>query len=59
MIQAFVLSLIFGPLALTLALWLLSATVASQAQKEAVVPIWVDRRPRSQSRDDLPRRLHG
>ncbi|MBV8439019.1 MAG: hypothetical protein JO312_00400, partial [Hyphomicrobiales bacterium] len=54
MIQAFVLSLIFGPLAVTLALWLLYATVASRAQKEAVVHILVDRRPRSQSRDDLP-----
>lgn len=58
MIQAFVLSLICGPVAVTLGLWLISAIVAARSPKEAVVRVLVDRRTRSTSRD-LSRRLIG
>jgi hypothetical protein len=56
MVQAFVLSLICGPAAVTPAFWLLSATLAARSQKETVVRVMIDRPTRSSSPD--PSRRH-
>ena len=50
MVQALVLSLIYGPAAVTLACWVLSATLVARSQKEAVVRVLVDRRRQDSSR---------
>jgi hypothetical protein len=47
--EAFVLSLIFGPLGITLGCWVFSAIVAARSHKEAVVRVLADRRTRRPS----------
>jgi len=49
MVQAFVLSLIWGPVGIALGYWVFSAIVAARSRKEAVMRVLADRRLRDRS----------
>ena len=56
MSTAFVLSLICGPVGVTLGCWLFSAIFAARSRNEGFVRVLVDKRTRSSSRSLPPRR---
>jgi len=50
MIKAFVLSLMWAPVAVTLACWLSSAIVGARSHREAIVRVLVEKKARTASR---------